>query len=238
MISYGIFVLRQHWFSQIACCLFGTKSLPEPIANWALGNTFKCNYVWISNLLLKKMHLKMSSAKCQPLYPGFNMLTKSQRRNSAVSSTGCFEIKKMPSYEYRNSHYNKANLRDLIAVTGLVILFKLDSNHRFFSPCDLEIWWMARKIIGHLFYTAPSFVHHLKSISEFKMELQSGNAQLWSKLTIFYPCDLAIWRMTLTNNRAPLLCYFKFCASFRNHWWIQTRVTVRKRLFWVKFDDF
>ena len=37
---------------------------------------------------------------------------------------------------------NKANLRDLIAGTGLVILFKLDSNCRFFSPCDLDIWWM------------------------------------------------------------------------------------------------
>ena len=40
---------------------------------------------------------------------------------------------------------NKANLRDLIAATGLVILLKLDSNRRFFSPCDLEIWWMTRK---------------------------------------------------------------------------------------------
>ena len=34
---------------------------------------------------------------------------------------------------------NKANLRDLIAATGLVILFKLDSNHQFFSPRDLEV---------------------------------------------------------------------------------------------------
>ena len=39
--------------------------------------------------------------------------------------------------------------------------------------------------------------------------------------------------MTLKNNRAPLLCYFKLCASFRSHWWIQTGVTVRKRLSWV-----
>ena len=44
-------------------------------------------------------------------------------------------------------HYilNKANLRDLIAATGLVILLKLDLNHRFFSPCDLEMWWMTKK---------------------------------------------------------------------------------------------
>ena len=51
-------------------------------------------------------------------------------------------------------------------------------------------------------------------------------------------CDLEIWRMTLKNNRAPLLCYFKLCASFRSHWWIQTGVTVRECLIWVKIDDF
>ena len=44
--------------------------------------------------------------------------------------------------------------------------------------------------------------------------------------------------MTLKNNWAPLLCYFKLCASFHSHWWIQTGVTVRKRLIWVKIDDF
>ena len=37
---------------------------------------------------------------------------------------------------------NKANLRDLIAATGLVILLKVDPNHRIFSPCDLEISWI------------------------------------------------------------------------------------------------
>ena len=52
------------------------------------------------------------------------------------------------------------------------------------------------------------------------------------------PCDLEIWQMTLKNNRAPLLCYIKFCAAFHSHWWIQTGVTVRKRPIWVKFDDF
>ena len=40
------------------------------------------------------------------------------------------------------------------------------------------------------------------------------------------------------NNRAPLLCYFKLCASFRSHWWIQSGVRVRKRPIWVKFDAF
>ena len=44
--------------------------------------------------------------------------------------------------------------------------------------------------------------------------------------------------MTLKNNRVPLLCYFKLCASFCSHWWIQTGVTVWKRLIWVKIDIF
>ena len=44
--------------------------------------------------------------------------------------------------------------------------------------------------------------------------------------------------MTSKNNRAPLPCYFKLCAPFRSYWWIQTGVTVWKRLIWVKFDNF
>ena len=44
--------------------------------------------------------------------------------------------------------------------------------------------------------------------------------------------------MTLKNNRAPLLCCFKLYASFHNHRWIQTKVTVRKRSIRVKIDDF
>ena len=47
------------------------------------------------------------------------------------------------------------------------------------------------------------------------------------------PCDLEIWRITLKNNRAPLLSNIKLYASFHHHMWIQTGVTVRKRLSWV-----
>ena len=57
---------------------------------------------------------------------------------------------------------------------------------------DLEIWWMTlkfdgwpRKILGHIFYTTSSFVHHIKSFGEFKLKLQSGNGQFRSKLAIF-----------------------------------------------------
>ena len=59
--------------------------------------------------------------------------------------------------------------------------------------------------------------------------------QIWR---LIEPCDLEIWRMTLRNNRAPLLCHFKLYVSFHTHWWIQIWVTVRKRSNRVKIDDF
>ena len=54
--------------------------------------------------------------------------------------------------------------------------------------------------------------------------------QIWRFLE---PCDLEIWQMTLKNNRAPLLSNIKLFASFHHHMWIQTGVTVRRRLSWV-----
>ena len=139
---------------------------------------------------------------------------------------------------YRHCSYtNKANLRDLIAATGLVILLKLDSNHRFFSHVTLKFDWWPRKIIGHLFYIISSFVHHLKPLGEFELQLLSGNAQFGSKSVIF--CPVWPWNsMDLKNNRNPLLCYIKLCASFQSHRWIQTKVTVRKCSIRAKMGDF
>ena len=82
---------------------------------------------------------------------------------------------------------NKANLRDLIAATGQVILFKLDSNHRFFSHVTLKFDWWPWKILGHLFYITSSFVHHLKPLGAFELQLLSVNAQFGSKSAIFCP---------------------------------------------------
>ena len=66
-----------------------------------------------------------------------------------------------------------------------------------FSCVTLKFDGWPWKTIGHLFYTTLSFVHHFKAISEFKLELESGNAKFGSKSAIFVPCDLEIWRMTL-----------------------------------------
>ena len=66
----------------------------------------------------------------------------------------------------------------------------------------------------------------------------SNLTQIGFKSSTFGPCDLEILWMTLKNNRAPLLCYFKLYASFHCHQWIQTGVRVRKRPIRVKIVDF
>ena len=74
------------------------------------------------------------------------------------------------------------------AVTVPVILLKWASNCQFFSLHDLEICQMIWKNNGHLFYATSSFVHHFKTIGEFKLELQSRNAKLGTKLARFLFC--------------------------------------------------
>ena len=86
------------------------------------------------------------------------------------------------------------------------------------------------KTTGYLSCAMTSFVHHFIAIGEFKLKLQSGNAQFWSKSSILW----FVWPSNLTDdlekNRAPLLSNIKLCALFHRHMWIQTGVTVRKRL--------
>ena len=141
--------------------------------------------------------------------------------------------------EIQSMTLNKANLRDLIAATGLVILLKLDSSRWFFSPCDFEIWWMTLKN-----NRAPP-LYYIKLCASFQSHglIQTRSTvrkhSIWVKISDFFvPCDLEIWRMTLKNNRASLLCCFKLCALFQSHQWIQTGVTVRKRPIWVKIDGY
>ena len=53
-----------------------------------------------------------------------------------------------------------------------------------------------KKTIGHLYYATSSSMHHFIAIGEFKLELQSGNAQFGSKSMIFW----AVWPCNLTDD--------------------------------------
>ena len=116
---------------------------------------------------------------------------------------------------------------------------KLDSNCQFFSPCDLEIWWMTSTNNGTL------FLYYVKLCASFQIHrwIQTGvtvrKHPIWVKIEIFFePHDLEIWQMTLKNNRSPLLYYIKLCASFQSHGWNHIGVTVWKQSIRVKISNF
>ena len=104
---------------------------------------------------------------------------------------------------------NKVNLRDLIAATSLVILLKLDSNHQFFSLCDLEIWWMTLK------NKKTPLSYNIKLCASFQSHrwIQTGVTVRKRPIRVkigdfFVPDDLEIWRMTLKDNRTPFLSMY------------------------------
>ena len=62
------------------------------------------------------------------------------------------------------------------------------------ATLKFDVWpW---KTIGYLYYATSSFVHHFVAIGDFKLELQSGNAQFGSNSTIFR----AVWPCNLTDD--------------------------------------
>ena len=109
----------------------------------------------------------------------------------------------------------------------------LGQIQQFLEPCDLEIWRMTlknnRAPLLCYFKLCASF-HRLVN-SNWSYSPETPN--LGQIRRFLEPCDLEIWRMTLKNNRAPLLSNIKLYASLHHHMWIQTGVTVWKPLSWV-----
>ena len=108
-----------------------------------------------------------------------------------------------------------------------------------FVPGDFENWCMTLK------NNRAPLLYYIKLCAWLQIHWWS---QAWvtawkrsSRVKIghfFIPRDLENWRITLKNNRVPLLCCFNLCASFHNQWWVQTGATVWKHPIWVKIDDF
>ena len=64
----------------------------------------------------------------------------------------------------------------------------------FLSHVTLKFDRWSWKSIGQLFYLTSSFVHHFIAISQFKLELQSGNPKFGSKWAFF--CPMCPWNST------------------------------------------
>ena len=84
---------------------------------------------------LNRVLTKLENASNNQQKQNFSIITKPR-----TYVNYCVKCSNLDKFDC--SSLNKANLRDLIAATGLVILRKLDSNHRFFGVHDLQIWWM------------------------------------------------------------------------------------------------
>ena len=78
-----------------------------------------------------------------------------------------------------------------------ICVFKLElqsrnphlGHNRFFVLCDLGIWWMILKTIGHLFHTTSSFVYHFIAIGD---SYSSETPNSGQNRRYFVPCDLEI----------------------------------------------
>ena len=121
----------------------------------------------------------------------------------------------------------------------------LGQIRRVLEPCDLEIWRMTFKNNRAPLLCTGDPLHSRAACT------QPCNVNTHSRAHCSPGARLCEqWGHGCVNNGArlcasarlcrgsPVLCYFKLCAAFHSHWWIQTGVTVRKRPIWVKFDDF
>ena len=102
-------------------------------------------------------------------------------------------------------------IRTAVAVRKRSIRVKIGN---FLPRVTLKFNGWPWKTIGILFYFASSFMHHFITIGEFKLKLQSGNAQLGSKSTIF------LYRMTLKFEEWPWKTIghlFHATSSFMDH---------------------
>ena len=183
------------------CCLFGAKPLSEPIQcqldTWEqTSGTFESKY--------QNFDLKYCLKNGKPFCFSLNVSSSIED-----SFSRALVHKKQGKSEGFDSCDRPSNL-------------KLDSNRQFFRPCDREIWQM------NLQNNRAPLLCYFKLCASFRIHwwiqtwVTVRKRSIRVKIDNFFSCDLEILRMTLKNNRAPLLCYFKLCASFRTHWWIQT----------------
>ena len=134
-------------------------------------------------------------------------------------------------------------------IIGHLFYSTSNSVHHFIDIGELKLELQSRNALfgskSTIFFRRVTLQFHLwpwtrqiwgiwKLRPAYSPETPNSGQKRWC----FVPCDLEIWWMTLENNRAPLLCCFKLCATFHNHQWIQTGVAVQKRPISVRFDDF
>ena len=130
------------------------------------------------------------------LYPSLNsQMAMKWCTKLAVAQKRCPVIFRGHPSNFKVTQDKTRQIRDLIAATGLVISNWIQIVN-FSARVTVIFDGWPQKTIGHFFYTTSSFVHHFKSIGEFKLDLGSRNAQFGSKLVICYP----VWPWNLMDD--------------------------------------
>ena len=112
-------------------------------------------------------------------------------------------------------------------------------NHTFLSFCEINATKFGGKnLILH------TITYHYMTSHGYIIMIIADSCMIWFN----FDCIMQLKKLhhIATNVCSRKKCYyfcwspwlFTLCASFRSHWWLQTGVTVRKRLIWVKMDDF
>ena len=89
------------------------------------------------------------------------------------------------------------------------------------------------KSLGNLIYSTSSFVHHFIAICGFKLELQSGNAQIGAKLVLTFLRGLIQSKfisITSTIEEIEAFCfYFKLIKPIHKHHPVFTSISFLDR---------
>ena len=176
------------------------------------SNKHQCN-ILNSDILSNKTHF---SRHCKFYLVMFQCGT-------LISLPGAFTLK----YSWVISAYKKYNQQKSCFKPSCLCLLSIQSLLTFTVKYTKKTWSKKK-----------SQTRQIWGIWKLRPAYSPETPNLGQNRWCFVPCDLEIWWMTLENNRAPLLCCFKLCATFHSHRWIQTEVAVRNRPIWVKFDDF
>ena len=131
------------------------------------------------------------------------------------------------------------NNRDLFSATSSFVhhfipigkfKFQLQSGNAQFgskSMIFLAVWpWNSMDDLAKQYGTSSMLLQALYSISwplvNSNWSYSPETPNLGQIRRFLEPCDLEIWRMTLQNNRTPLLSNIKLYVPFHHHMWIQS----------------
>ena len=156
-------------FSGLIC------SILQPLMKISFPDPISCSLIWISYKMFFSMFKDILFALSH-----YTITVSSEFTVSINMGKSLPEKKK----NHQQTIWQKVWVRQgqgHLHMIGKVVDLNLSLVERHFSPLKFHGWH--RKTIEHT-YATSSFVHHFKSIGEFKQELQSQIAQFGSKFAI------------------------------------------------------